>query len=45
MILFGKVTVPNMFSSESPQFHYTIADALMDDDIKQVNIIAPRGHA
>jgi len=45
MILFGKVTIPNMFSSESPDFHYEIAEQLRDDDIKQLNIIAPRGHA
>ncbi len=45
MILFGKVSIPNMFSSESPDFHYTIANKLKDDSIKQINIIAPRGHA
>ena len=45
MILFGKVTIPNMFSSESPEFHYDIAKNLMDKSHKQVNIIAPRGHA
>ena len=45
MILFGKVTMPNMFSSASPQFHYEITDRLMDSEDKQINIIAPRGHA
>lgn len=45
MILFGKVAMPNMFSAESPEFHYTIADELKDDSVKQINIIAPRGHA
>ena len=45
MILFGKVIMPNMFSAPSPKFHYEIAKELMDDEIKQVNIIAPRGHA
>ena len=45
MILFGKVTMPNMFSSASPSFHYKIAEHLMDSEDKQVNIIAPRGHA
>ena len=34
-----------MFSAPSPKFHYEIADALMDNNIKQINIIAPRGHA
>ena len=42
MILFGKVIMPNMFVSASPDFHYTIADVLMNRDEKQINIIAPR---
>lgn len=45
MIMFGKVIMPNMFSAASPDFHYKIADTLVNDDLKQVNIIAPRGHA
>ena len=45
MILFGKVIMPNMFVAESPDFHYTIGDALVDKKEKQINIIAPRGHA
>ena len=45
MILFGKVVMPNMFSAPSPSFHYTIATDLMNKDKKQINIIAPRGHA
>tara|TARA_Y100001963_G_scaffold160189_1_gene268804 strand:- start:7850 stop:9358 length:1509 start_codon:yes stop_codon:yes gene_type:complete len=45
MITFGKIIMPNMFSVDSPQFHYDIAEQLMDDDKKQINIIAPRGHA
>ena len=45
MILFGKVVIPNMFSAESPDFHYDIAKHLMDKELKQINIIAPRGHA
>lgn len=45
MILFGKVSMPNMFSATSPEFHYEMAEALMDWDLKQINIIAPRGHA
>ena len=45
MILFGKVVMPNMFSVESPPFHYTVAETLMDRSKKQINIIAPRGHA
>jgi predicted phage terminase large subunit-like protein len=45
MIMFGKVIMPNMFSVPSPDFHYKIADALLEEDNKQINIIAPRGHA
>ena len=45
MIMFGKVIMPNMFSAASPEFHYQIANVLIDDDIRQANIIAPRGHA
>tara|TARA_R110000824_G_scaffold215674_3_gene402244 strand:- start:220 stop:1671 length:1452 start_codon:yes stop_codon:yes gene_type:complete len=45
MILFGKVAIPNMFSSDSPDFHYDMATHLMDKELKQINIIAPRGHA
>ena len=45
MILFGKVVMPNMFSVDSPEFHYEIAKTLLDKSEKQINIIAPRGHA
>lgn len=45
MLLFGRMIMPNMFSSESPRFHYDIADVLLNQNEKQVNIIAPRGHA
>lgn len=45
MILFGKVIMSNMFSAPSPDFHYAISEQLMDKSKKQVNIIAPRGHA
>mgnify|MGYP003127141576 CR=1 FL=1 len=45
MILFGSIINANMFSVPSPDFHYEIAKVLMNDDNKQVNIIAPRGHA
>ena len=43
--MFGKVIMPNMFSVSSPDFHYQIADAIVDNNNKQINIIAPRGHA
>jgi len=45
MILFGQIINPQMYAVKSPQFHYDIAETLMNDDHKQVNIIAPRGHA
>ena len=45
MVLFGKIVMPQMFSVPSPKFHYAIADELMDKEQKQINIIAPRGHA
>jgi predicted phage terminase large subunit-like protein len=45
MILFGKVCMPQMFSSDSPDFHYKIAEQLIDTEQKQINIVAPRGHA
>ena len=45
MLLFGKMVMPNMFSQESPAFHYDITKELHNDSIRQVNVIAPRGHA
>ena len=45
MILFGKVVMPNMFTAPSPDFHYQVAKVLSNKHEKQVNIIAPRGHA
>tara|TARA_R110000737_G_scaffold296112_1_gene302741 strand:+ start:1178 stop:2671 length:1494 start_codon:yes stop_codon:yes gene_type:complete len=45
LMMFGKVTMPNMYSAPSPEFHYEIAKNLMDESKKQINIVAPRGHA
>ena len=45
MLLFGRMVMPNMFSEESPAFHYEISEKLLDPACTQVNIIAPRGHA
>tara|TARA_X000001382_G_scaffold30590_2_gene19601 strand:- start:9953 stop:11437 length:1485 start_codon:yes stop_codon:yes gene_type:complete len=45
MLLFGRMVMPNMFTSESPKFHYDITKHLLDYNKKQINIIAPRGHA
>ena len=45
LVLFGKVTMPNMFSVPSPDFHYEIAKSLLNSNHSQINIVAPRGHA
>jgi len=45
MMLFGKVCIPNMFSAKSPDFHYDLASHINNYENKQINIIAPRGHA
>lgn len=45
LILFGKLFMPKMFKKPSPAFHYEMAEALLDQSLKQLNIKAPRGHA
>lgn len=46
MLLFGRMVMPNMFSEESPKFHYDITkEILKRKSHRQLNIIAPRGHA
>ena len=45
LISFGKLFLPDDFMrSETPPFHYVVADAINDLDNKQVAIILPRGH-
>ena len=45
LIAFGKLFLPDDFMrSETPPFHYQIADAITDPEKKQVAIILPRGH-
>ena len=45
MISFGKLFLPDDFMrSETPFFHYEVADALMDMDKRQLAVILPRGH-
>tara|TARA_A100001201_G_scaffold141319_1_gene136441 strand:- start:452 stop:2008 length:1557 start_codon:yes stop_codon:yes gene_type:complete len=45
MIAFGKLFLPDDFlRSETPWFHYEIADSIMDKDAKQLAVIMPRGH-
>ncbi len=45
MIAFGKLFLADDFMrSETPFFHYEVADSLMDMDKRQLAIILPRGH-
>ena len=45
MIAFGKLFLPDDYMrSETPFFHYEIADAIDDKECKQLAIIVPRGH-
>ena len=45
MIAFGKLFLPDDFMrSETPPFHYEVADAISDMDKRQTAIILPRGH-
>ena len=45
LIAFGKLFLPEDFMrSETPPFHYQIADAIDDKEVKQSAIIVPRGH-
>ena len=45
LISFGKLFLPDDFlRSETPAFHYEVAEAIGNDKHKQVAIILPRGH-
>jgi hypothetical protein len=45
MIAFGKLFLPEDFMrSETPFFHYEVADAVSDLDIRQLAVVLPRGH-
>ena len=45
LIAFGKLFLPDDFMrSETPFFHYEVADALMNKDYRQLGVILPRGH-
>ena len=45
MIAFGKLFLPDDFMrSETPPFHYEVADAIVDPEARQLAIILPRGH-
>ena len=45
LIAFGKLFLPDDFlRSETPFFHYEVADSIDDKKVKQCAIIIPRGH-
>jgi len=45
LIAFGKLFLPDDFMrSETPFFHYEVADACSDLSIRQLAVILPRGH-
>ncbi|MAH49894.1 hypothetical protein CMI37_29005 [Candidatus Pacearchaeota archaeon] len=45
LIAFGKLFLPNDFlRSETPFFHYEMADSIDNANVKQLAIILPRGH-
>jgi len=45
MIAFGKLFLPDDFMrSETPPFHYSVADMINDKSIRQSAFIMPRGH-
>ena len=45
LIAFGKLFLPDDFMrSETPFFHYEVADALAEMDYRQLAVILPRGH-
>ncbi len=45
LIAFGKLFLPDDFMrSETPFFHYEMADCINDPETKQLAIILPRGH-
>ena len=45
LIAFGKLFLPDDFlRSETPFFHYEMADSIDDKECKQLAVIIPRGH-
>ena len=45
LIAFGKLFLPDDFlRSETPFFHYEVADAIDNKEVQQCAIIIPRGH-
>ena len=45
LIAFGKLFLPDDFQrSETPFFHYEVADAINNPEVRQLAVILPRGH-
>tara|TARA_Y100000310_G_scaffold41747_1_gene39031 strand:+ start:162 stop:1730 length:1569 start_codon:yes stop_codon:yes gene_type:complete len=45
LISFGKLFLPGDFMrSETPPFHFEVADSIDDKEVKQLAVILPRGH-
>ena len=45
LITFGKLFLPEDFMrSETPFFHYEVADACNNLDYRQLAVVLPRGH-
>lgn len=45
LLYFGRAISPAMFTVPSPEFHGELAPLLIDNDVKFLNVQAPRGHA
>jgi len=44
-LYFAKACLPKLFETDSPEFHRSIIRAMVDPNVKQLNVLAPRGHA
>lgn len=45
LILFGRISIPEMCTKPNPPFHYKLAEYLTDVGRQLINLVAPRGHA
>ena len=45
MALFGKITMPNMFTSSIASFHHELYEIFENEELRKVCIQAPRHHA
>jgi hypothetical protein len=44
-LYFAKACLPKLFETDSPEFHRSVIRAMVDPNVKQLNVLAPRGHA